>query len=466
MRKWLILSVLLIPFSWAAAQKANIVILDSLNKTGSTKYKYLSASISTYLHKSMRKTFIYKRSNVKKNQRLANTMFSDSITLEKLKAFADSTNSNYVIFGHYQKSGDNLIGVYTKVYWRKQNAIIGQASSEIETNDKLWSHLKKIPAKLVISILKYLGTKKKQGHSLRTRDKNLPALYGTLAWFERLGKKFTLAQIKEFEFLDFHSIDIENDDLIHLHSLKKLKRLTLWTGITDDGLKHLQGIKQLRTLNLASTRISNEGLRILKKVKKLQRLDLTMTSISDSGLKNLALLRNLQEVDLTSTKVTSAGFVHLVKLKNLSSLNLQRIHVTDVGLDQIRKLKSLTTLNLKATRIDDHAMGFLGKMYSLRRLDVSLNSISDRGLEHISRLDDMRYLNLAGTQISDKGLGYFFLMKRLTELNLSATEVTVSGLLDMIVPLTLKTLKLTSIEINEEEMAALKKKLPYTEIIQ
>ena len=57
--------------------------------------------------------------------------------------------------------------------------------------------------------------------------------------------------------------------------------------VSDVDLKHLEGMKQLRILDLSNTRITDTGLEHLKELTQLRWLDLGHTKVSNEGVKRL-----------------------------------------------------------------------------------------------------------------------------------------------------------------------------------
>jgi YHS domain-containing protein len=76
------------------------------------------------------------------------------------------------------------------------------------------------------------------------------------------------------------------------------------TAITDDGLKHLDAMRNVTRLHLERTHISDSGLFHLAALSNLEYLNLYATGISDSGLEVLHKLPKLRQVYLWETKVT------------------------------------------------------------------------------------------------------------------------------------------------------------------
>ena len=59
------------------------------------------------------------------------------------------------------------------------------------------------------------------------------------------------------------------------------------TKVTDGGLKHLQGLKRLKTLDLWGTDVTDAGMQHIEGMKQLEGLTLGYTKITDAGLKRL-----------------------------------------------------------------------------------------------------------------------------------------------------------------------------------
>ena len=110
---------------------------------------------------------------------------------------------------------------------------------------------------------------------------------------------------------------------------------TLQGGVSNDDLKHLEGLPGLSVLVLYGTRISDEGLAHLAKLKNLESLDLMQTRITDEGLRHLSGLERLKSLDLTGTRVTDHGLETLAKLARLESLYLSKTLVTEKGREQL-----------------------------------------------------------------------------------------------------------------------------------
>jgi hypothetical protein len=74
--------------------------------------------------------------------------------------------------------------------------------------------------------------------------------------------------------------------------------------VDDHTLAYLDGLEQLRELDLNGTQIGDDGLAVLARLPRLEELRLARTKISDEGFqKHLAAKESLKKLDLTGTAV-------------------------------------------------------------------------------------------------------------------------------------------------------------------
>lgn len=102
----------------------------------------------------------------------------------------------------------------------------------------------------------------------------------------------------------------------------------------------------LNTLQLSGTKVSEAGLKHLQGLPQLRSLDLSGNRVTDAGLEHLRGLTNLASLSLIRTKVTDKGLQHLQELPNLRQLYLWGTEMTDTGLEHIQHLKKLTNMVL------------------------------------------------------------------------------------------------------------------------
>ncbi len=92
-----------------------------------------------------------------------------------------------------------------------------------------------------------------------------------------------------------YSLLVERSDVVVLQMANP--------DVTNETLQYLQGLEQLRELDLENTSITDEGLAILAKLPALESLRLSNTKITDEGFRKYLLEKeSLLNLDLTGTK--------------------------------------------------------------------------------------------------------------------------------------------------------------------
>ena len=81
--------------------------------------------------------------------------------------------------------------------------------------------------------------------------------------------------------------DITDDDLAALEHLPRVTWLDISQNkrITDEGLKHLKGLKKLETLYVYGTQVSDAGLVHLEGLPALEELSVLNTKVTREGIK-------------------------------------------------------------------------------------------------------------------------------------------------------------------------------------
>ncbi len=87
--------------------------------------------------------------------------------------------------------------------------------------------------------------------------------------------------------------------------------LDYYSTVDDVTLSEIAKREGLVMLSVRGTRITDAGLRHLDGLKELSRLNLTDTSITDEGLRHLEAMNSLRKLNLEGTRVTWAGVARL-----------------------------------------------------------------------------------------------------------------------------------------------------------
>ena len=167
----------------------------------------------------------------------------------------------------------------------------------------------------------------------------------------------SLPELTKLEHLGFSSTHIDDRGLANLKDLPQLRGLSFYCcrGITDEGVAHLAGLKNLKSLQLyredslfkpdpKEKLVTDAGLENVKGLAELEYLNLMGQDITDTGLERLKGLTNLKKLYVSGDGITDAGLGHLKGLLHLERLHLFQTRVTPAGKAALRA--DLPVLNI------------------------------------------------------------------------------------------------------------------------
>jgi Leucine-rich repeat (LRR) protein len=239
-----------------------------------------------------------------------------------------------------------------------------------------------------------------------------------------------LAQLESLESLSITaSPRITEAGLRHLAGLKNLRSLNLFGVADDEGLEHLKGLENLRELNLHRTQVRGKGLVHLQELTRLETLNLSECALRPGRLEPLARLTSLTVLNLERTGVTDEDMAHLKGLTKLRELKLgHNPGVTVAGLAHLRDMKSLEILDLQGAGLDGDALEVVARFPRLKQLNVTSTNVSDEAFRHLAGLTELTELKLGDTPIRGPGLAHLKGCPKLTELSLTETRIDDRGL--------------------------------------
>jgi hypothetical protein len=168
-------------------------------------------------------------------------------------------------------------------------------------------------------------------------------------------------------------------------------------------------------LHLGNTKVTDEGLRFLKEIPELRHLGLGEEGPWDFSHKPLP----------ETSRITDAGLAHLRDLKQLQSLHIRGLSVTDAGLDSLSGLSNLHNLFLSRTRVQGPGLASLKSLPQLLYLSLDGSTVSGKELSRLAGLPSLGLLSLNGIPLTTDGLTA---LKPLT--SLSHLEIRGCGLSD------------------------------------
>ncbi len=220
--------------------------------------------------------------------------------------------------------------------------------------------------------------------------------------------------------------DQADDSLMEpVAKLFRLKRLTIrGTQISDEGLRNLAYLKDLRFLEVSCHWQRHKGLVYLKNLSNLQKLYLETSPVDDADLHCAANNRSLEVLDLSHTNITSAAGPVLAGFRKLRDLNLGSTKIDDSILKDIGSLESLEILSLADNRITGTRLQGILNLKSLKILYLNGTDVTDRGVKILAKLPALEEVFLDQTSITDASLAFLEQMPKCKRFWCRQTRVT------------------------------------------
>ena len=182
--------------------------------------------------------------------------------------------------------------------------------------------------------------------------------------------------------------------------LKSLQKLSLESSDTDDDalyyLLNSRYIKNLKHLDLSSSKVKDFCSVSDEIAANLEELDLSNTCLTNSGLSRLAKLPNLRVLNLSKTNISSQSLELIATSKNFSKLEELNFddcaEITAEGIEALANSTTLTNLKTISFRgIYNSQTGYipiktileLEKLPNLEHLETSLNPQNDEEFQQI-----------------------------------------------------------------------------------
>lgn len=207
--------------------------------------------------------------------------------------------------------------------------------------------------------------------------------------------------------------DLTDASLDHLDHLHGLKSLTFYdAGITDTGLKRIQGLSTLTELAVQTgshrEAVTDEGLgTLLSQTPQLVTPDLRYSSgirgVCVGRLPNPERLKNLAGYDVSYDTTGLSAISQLPNLERLTSVGGPRVLAH--GWRALGGLTKLKTLEAQHYVADDDSIETLLRIPQLEHLVLSRTSrIGDKGLRGLATLKKLQHLQIGASTASDEGI--------------------------------------------------------------
>jgi serine/threonine protein kinase len=191
-------------------------------------------------------------------------------------------------------------------------------------------------------------------------------------------------------------------------------RLDQSKAVTGTGFAKLQGKTAIKQLSLTDTGLTDAGLATIKETwAELNNFYIMATAVTDEGMKHLGGIKLTGLLQMQQcTNVTDAGFRHLEKLTALEMLEYANFcpKITAASLASVAKMTSLKVLAAQFEgSVSDADLKPLAAMKNLATLHfISGNmTVTDSGLASLGKLPALKALTVLGDKITAEGTKAF-----------------------------------------------------------
>ncbi len=224
------------------------------------------------------------------------------------------------------------------------------------------------------------------------------------AFFEHLG------HIPTLESLNIISTKADDDWIAPLANLTNLKSLRFTNNgkLTDIGLEHLAGLKQLENFSYVGTGMQGHAFAKFEGWTHVTHSSFRGSSIDDEGMKNLCEhFPNMESLSLAHAKCTDAGAANLAKLTKLTGLELGMHNGTPKGLQAVTKLP-LEYLQVGEGLEGPETLAIIKDIKTLRRLTLTGGkTMTDADLKTVAGMTQLEQLEIGNIEITDERIPLF-----------------------------------------------------------
>jgi hypothetical protein len=215
-------------------------------------------------------------------------------------------------------------------------------------------------------------------------------------------------------FRELHGLTIQNCRIdssvpVDFSVFPQLSSLT----VTESPLtrSQIRGVTKLSHLNYLSIRkvgATPEWLKYITSLHQLTELDLfDIDVISEDDIKDLVALGQLKHLGLDGLRATTKSIAILAQLGNLTELVLVRAKIDHGSFGPLASLKNLKALYLNESDISDEDTKVLSKIPNLLWLSLADTRITENSLKNLLYAKRLYHLDLSHTQITAESLRKF-----------------------------------------------------------
>ncbi len=222
--------------------------------------------------------------------------------------------------------------------------------------------------------------------------------------------------------------------------------------------EHLGHITALESLNIISTKANDAWIAPLGKLANLKTLRFTNNGkLTDAGMEHFAGLKNLETFSFVGTAITGRAYAKCKDWTRVIKVSHRGSSIDDEGLLQLcEHLPNLESISLAHAKFTDAGAPALAKLTKLKGLEIGTSNATPASLKNLAGLP-LEYLQLGEGFDSSASLVAIQNFRTLTRLTLTNCSKTTDEDLKLLATMKqLESLELGNLPMTEERVAQLK----------
>jgi len=180
----------------------------------------------------------------------------------------------------------------------------------------------------------------------------------------------------------------------------------------------------------------------LMRLTNTRQLDLNYSAVNDSDLSWIDEMKSVNSFNLSFTNITGEAFSKSKIFTHLNSFEINGMRNITPVLEKIAPDRHLRIVNIGGSKLTAKDFALLSKLTNIESLNIDDFTLKDENLASLARMQSLKSLNLCGCEgMTNTSLYYLKNLKNLQHLRLPAV-------------------------FSQEEISALRKALPKTNIVE
>ncbi|QGQ22347.1 hypothetical protein F1728_06525 [Gimesia benthica] len=175
------------------------------------------------------------------------------------------------------------------------------------------------------------------------------------------------------------------------------------TALRGSGLQELQGLPNVKYIDLSRTMIAGLDYKYLKSFPKLEELHCSPISRIDEAMVYIGQNKGIKNLGLFQVRISDMGFEALSDLKHLEKIDITGAPISK-GFHALLNFKNLRELTISETQADDSTLEMIGHLLNMEELFFSHTLVTNEGFNFLGDLNNLTTLGFSGQRVTKDGV--------------------------------------------------------------